>query len=91
MATTNWIVETTNWTVLAIRWSVKYFFASNSSIFQKNVDEGKRIVRQLQSVMLYKQTQKYDKWKSYKTQKDKWHDLISFSKETSIAFWLFEL
>ena len=69
----------------------KIFFCLEFLDIPENVDEGKRIVRQLQSVMLYKQTQKYDKWKSYKTQKDKWHDLISFSKEKSIAFWLFEL
>ena len=44
--------------VVAVRWSIKNFFAPNSPIFHKSLDEGrKQMARQLQSVMLYKQTQ----------------------------------
>ena len=46
----------TDWIVLAVRWSVKYFFASDSPISRKSLDEGsKQTARQLQSVTLYKQ------------------------------------
>ena len=35
-------MATTNWIILAVRWSVKYYFASNSSIFIKSLDEGRK-------------------------------------------------
>ena len=51
-------MATTNWIVLAFGWSVKYFFAPNSPMFRKNLDKRqKQIAKQLQNVMLYKQTQ----------------------------------
>ena len=52
-------MATTNWIVLAVRGFVKYFFAPNSLIFHKSLDERRQqVARQLQDVMLYKQTQK---------------------------------
>ena len=49
----------TNWIVLAVQGFVKYFFAPNSLIFHKSLDERRQqVARQLQDVMLYKQTQK---------------------------------
>ena len=49
---------TTKWIVVAVRWSIKNFFAPNSPIFRKSLDEErKQMARQLQSVMLYKKTQ----------------------------------
>ena len=55
---------TNNWIELVGWWFVKYVFASNYPIFQKKFDReaveghGERpLERQLQSVMLFKQTQ----------------------------------
>ena len=45
--------------VLVVQWSVKYFFAPNFPIFRKSCKEeedGEN--RQMQSVLLFKQTQK---------------------------------
>ena len=50
---------TTNWIVLVVRWSIKYFFAPNSPIFGKSLDEGrKQIARHSQRVEHSKQMQK---------------------------------
>ena len=45
-----------NLNVSAVRWSVKYIFAPNSPIFQKNAVEEQQRDRQWQSVKLFKQT-----------------------------------
>ena len=52
-------IATNNWIVLAVQWPVKYFFAPNFPIFRKSCGEeedGEN--RQMQSALLFKQTQK---------------------------------
>ena len=46
-----------NWNVLAVQWSLKYLFAPNFPIFWKSRGEEDGKKREMQSALLFKQTQ----------------------------------